>query len=53
MVSLLAAKVYLFAANVSPQEQLRGVNNVELSPVNKVVPSDEPERGISLDSLLL
>ena len=35
---------HLFAANVSQQEQLRGVSRVELSPINKV----EPARGILL-----
>jgi hypothetical protein len=27
-----AAKVYLFAANVYPQDELRGAHKVELSP---------------------
>jgi len=31
----LPAKVYLFAANVYPQDELRGVNKVELSPVHQ------------------
>jgi hypothetical protein len=40
MVVLSSGESHLFAANVSPQEQLRGVKKVELSPVNTV----EPER---------
>jgi hypothetical protein len=43
IVILSSGENHLFAANVSPQEQLRGVEKVELSPVNTV----EPERGIS------
>jgi hypothetical protein len=35
---------HLFAANVYQQDELRGVNKVELSPVNKVIPSDKLER---------
>jgi hypothetical protein len=31
-----------------PQDALFAGNNVELSPVNKVIPSDKLERGISL-----
>ena len=44
MVVLSSRENHLFAANVSQQEQLRGVEKVELSPVNTV----EPERRISL-----
>jgi hypothetical protein len=44
MVVLSSGESHLFAANVSQQEQLRGVEKVELSPVNRV----EPERRISL-----
>jgi hypothetical protein len=44
MVVLSSGESHLFAANVSQQEQLRGVEEVELSPVNTV----EPERRISL-----
>jgi hypothetical protein len=44
MVLLSSGESHLFAANVSQQEQLRGVEKVELSPVNTV----EPERRISL-----
>ena len=44
MVVLSSGESHLFAANVSQQEQLRGVEKVELSPVNTV----EPERRISL-----
>jgi len=43
MVVLSSGESHLFAANVSQQEQLRGVEKVELSPVNTV----EPERRIS------
>jgi len=44
MVVLSSGESHLFAANVSQQEHLRGVEKVELSPVNTV----EPERRISL-----
>jgi hypothetical protein len=44
MVVLSSGERHLFAANVSPQEQLRGVEKVELSPVNTVA----PERRISV-----
>jgi len=44
MVLLSSGESHLFAANVSQQEQLRGVEKVELSPVNTV----EPERRPSL-----
>src|ERR1700688_2944834 len=44
MVVLSSGESHLFAANVSQQEQLRGVEKVELSPVNTV----KPERRISL-----
>jgi hypothetical protein len=43
MVLLSSGESHLFAANVSQQEQLRGVEKVELSPVNTVA----PERRIS------
>jgi len=44
MVVLSSGESHLFAANVSQLEQLRGVEKIELSPVNTV----EPERRISL-----
>jgi hypothetical protein len=44
MIVLSSGESHLFAANVSQQQQLRGVEKVELSPVNTV----EPERRISL-----
>ena len=43
MVIPPSGESHLFAANVSQQEQLRGVNKVELSPVNEGEP--EPRRG--------
>jgi thioredoxin reductase (NADPH) len=36
VVHVASGESHLFDANVSPQEQLRGVNKVELSPVKKV-----------------
>ena len=44
MVVLSSGESHLFAANVSQQEQLRGVEKAELSPVNTLA----PERAISL-----
>jgi hypothetical protein len=44
VVVLSSGESHLFAANVSQEEQLRGVEKVELSPVNTV----EPERRIFL-----
>jgi hypothetical protein len=44
IVILASGESHLSAANVSQQEQLRGIEKVELSPVNTV----EPERRISL-----
>jgi len=43
IVSLSSGESHFFAANVSQQEQLRGVEKVEPSPLNKV----EPERRTS------
>jgi len=44
---------HLFAANVYPQDELRGANQVELSPVNKVIPSDPPRAESEGSALVL
>jgi hypothetical protein len=51
MVVPSSGESHLFAANVSQQEQLRGVEKVELSPVNTVEPEprDLSENGFPRD----